>query len=118
MYPPDLHLPQGQGSRWIDDARERSEAVGDFQTGPPTLAIDFSFIRTVLSMPQRSTGSRCRSKMCDWRHRPQASKLDRKKQRTGARILRSGATMPFVIESNTHVDVEYQVLTAASPVSI
>jgi hypothetical protein len=24
--------------------------VGDFQTGPPTLAIDFSFIRTVLSL--------------------------------------------------------------------
>ena len=70
-------------------------------------------------MPQRSMGSRCRRKICDWRVSPQASEFDRKKQRTGVfRILRSGATMPFVIESVTRVDVEYQVLTAAIPVSI
>ena len=92
---------------------------GDFQTGPPTLAIDFSFIRTVLSRAAAVDGievsaENMRLARIALRH---LNLIGRSNER-GAGILRSGATMPFVIESITRVDVEYQVLTAASPVSI
>ena len=93
--------------------------LGDFQTGPPTLAIDFSFIRTVLSRAAAVDGievsaENMRLARIALRH---LNLIGRSNER-GFRILRSGATMPFVIESITRVDVEYQVLTAASPVSI